>query len=129
MTPRQMSEYDHEALGDAIVRRLSELYVEGKHRAHINTRSSSRASPSAAFLATGDADIPKLNKDAQQGLREEHTTILPRLRKDWPLRIILLPQRGGDVPGCNQPCSIRHAPLSQAPHIWLATAAAQWRPT
>ena len=52
LTPRQMSEYDHEALGDAIVRRLSELYVEEKHRAHINTRSSSRASPSAA-LATG----------------------------------------------------------------------------
>ena len=59
MTPRQMSEYDHEALEDAIVRRLSELYVEEKHRAHINARSGSRASPSAAFLAT-DADKPDI---------------------------------------------------------------------
>ena len=69
LTPRQMSEYDHEALGDAIVRRLSELYAEGKHRAHINTRSSSHASPSTAFLATGDADIPKLNKDPVKNVR------------------------------------------------------------
>ena len=59
LTPRQMSEYDHEALEDAIVRRLSELYVEEKHRAHINARSGSRASPSAAFLAT-DADKPDI---------------------------------------------------------------------
>ena len=37
LTNRQMSEYDHEGLADAIVRRLSELYVEEKkHRAHIN---------------------------------------------------------------------------------------------
>ena len=58
-----MSEYDHEALGDAIVRRLSELYVWRRSTVHtINTRTGSRASPSAAFLAT-DADIPKLNKD------------------------------------------------------------------
>ena len=57
-----MSEYDHVALTDAIVRRLSELYVEEKHRAHINAHSGNRASPAAAFLAT-DANIPKLNKD------------------------------------------------------------------
>ena len=63
-----MSEYDHEALGDAIVRRLSELYVEGKHRAHINTRGGSRASPSAAFLAT-DADFPNLKKDPVKNMR------------------------------------------------------------
>ena len=63
-----MSEYDHEALGDAIVRRLSELYVEEKHRAHINTRGGSRASPSAAFLAT-DADIPNLKKDPVKNMR------------------------------------------------------------
>ena len=66
--PRQMSEYDREALGDAIVRRLSELYKEEKYRAHINARSRSRASPSAAFLAT-DADIPKLNKDPVKNIR------------------------------------------------------------
>ena len=36
LTPRQMIEYDHDALGNAIVRRLSELYVEERHRAHIN---------------------------------------------------------------------------------------------
>jgi len=51
LTPRQMIEYDHDALGNAIVRRLSELYVEERHRAHINARGGSRASPSAAFLA------------------------------------------------------------------------------
>ena len=38
LTPQQMTEYDHEALGDAMVRRLSELYVEERHRAHINAR-------------------------------------------------------------------------------------------
>ena len=63
-----MSEYDHEALGNAVVRKLSELYVEEKHRAHINARSGNRASPSAAFLAT-DAGIPKLNKDPVQNIR------------------------------------------------------------
>jgi len=64
LTPQQMTEYDHEALGDAMVRRLSELYVEERHRAHINARGGSRASPSAAFLANAaDADVPKLNKD------------------------------------------------------------------
>ena len=63
-----MSEYDHEALGNAVVRKLSELYVEEKHRAHINARSGNRASPSAAFLAT-DADIPKLNKDPVKNIR------------------------------------------------------------
>ena len=50
LTPRQMSDYDHQALGDAVVQRLSELYVEEKQRAHINARSGNRASPSAAFI-------------------------------------------------------------------------------
>ena len=68
LTPRQMSEYDHDALGDAIVRRLSELYVEERHRASINARSGSRASPAAAFLAA-DADIPKLRKDPTKNMR------------------------------------------------------------
>ena len=64
LTPQQMTEYDHEALWDAMVRRLSELYLEERHRAHINARGGSRASPSAAFLANAaDADVPKLNKD------------------------------------------------------------------
>ena len=69
LTQRQMSEYDHESLADAIVRRLSELFVEEKHRAHINQRSGRRASPAAAFLATG-ADIPsKTNKDPVKIIR------------------------------------------------------------
>jgi hypothetical protein len=68
LTPRQMSEYDHEALRDAIVRRLPKLYVEEKHRAHINARGGSRASPSAAFLAT-DANVPNLKKDPVKNMR------------------------------------------------------------
>ena len=68
LTLRQMSDYDHEALGDAVVQRLSELYVEEKQRAHINARSGNRASPSAAFFAT-DADVPKLNKDPVKNIR------------------------------------------------------------
>ena len=68
LTLRQMSDYDHEALGDAVVQRLSELYVEEKQRAHINARSGNRASPSTAFLAT-DADVPKLNKDPVKNIR------------------------------------------------------------
>ena len=70
LTPQQMTEFDHEALGDAMVRRLSELYVEERHRAHINARGGSRASPSAAFLANAaDADVPKLNKDPVKNVR------------------------------------------------------------
>ena len=68
LTQRQMREYDHEALADTIVRRLSELSVEEKHRAHINAWTNNRASPSAAFLAT-DANIPKLNKDPIKNAR------------------------------------------------------------
>jgi len=65
-----MSDYDHDALGNAIVRRLSELYVEERHRAHINARGGSRASPSAAFLANAaNADVPKLNKDPVKNVR------------------------------------------------------------
>jgi hypothetical protein len=63
-----MREYDHEALADTIVRRLSELSVEEKHRAHINAWTNNRASPSEAFLAT-DANIPKLNKDTIKNAR------------------------------------------------------------
>ena len=54
--------------GDAIVRRLSELCVEERHRAHINARSGSRASPAATFLAT-DADIPQFRKDPTKNMR------------------------------------------------------------
>ena len=68
LTQRQMSEYYHEALADTIVRRLSELHVEEKHRANINARTNNHASPSAAFLAT-DANIPKLNKDTIKNAR------------------------------------------------------------
>ena len=69
LTHRQMSEYDHEGLADAIVRRLSELYVEEKkHRAHINQRGGRRASPAAAFLATS-ADILKIDKDPIKNAR------------------------------------------------------------
>ena len=50
------------------MRRLSELFVEEKHRAHINQRDGRRASPAAAFLAT-DADNSKINKDPTKNAR------------------------------------------------------------
>ena len=68
LTQQQMNDYDHESLADSIVRRLSELFVEEKHRAHINQRDGRRASPAAAFLAT-DADNSKINKDPTKNAR------------------------------------------------------------
>ena len=70
LTQRQMITNTTTSLADAIVRRLSELFVEEqeKHRAHINQRDGRRASPAAAFLAT-DADNSKINKDPTKNAR------------------------------------------------------------
>ena len=65
LTQQQMNEYDHECLADLIVRRLSELFVEEKDRAHINQRDGKRASPAAAFPATNS----KTNKDPTKNAR------------------------------------------------------------
>ena len=65
LTQQQMNDYDHESLVDSIVRRLSELFVEEKHRSHINQRDGRRASPAAAFLATNS----KASKDPAKNAR------------------------------------------------------------
>ena len=62
-------------------------------------------------------NLTSRHPQAQQGLREEHTTILPHLRQDWPLRISLLQQRGRDMLSCDQPSSGWHASLSQTPRV------------
>lgn len=90
-----MSEYDHVALTDAIVRRLSELYVEEKHRAHINAHSGNRASPAAAFLAT-DANIPKLNKDPIKNSKPSCASAI--CGKTGSYRGPMLPQRTRVLP-------------------------------